>query len=150
MTQSHNTKHPFLYALQVWITCAVTGPLVWYWTNSYGIGLTFNEFYWIGLLAGLVYTFPSFLLLFATVAYMNQQAWELIAKKFIAAGIALLCEIVSCLIYFHYMHTPPAIKEMGLSVFVSYSIPLLLAIFIFRFPEKRTFNEDESAVYENA
>ena len=116
--------------------------MLWYWANSYGIGLTFIEFYWIGLLVGLVYTFPSFLLFFAIVAYVNQQAWELISKKFIAAGSALLFESASCLIYFHYMHTPPAIKEMGFSVFVCYSVPLFLAIFIYRFPERGTFNEE--------
>jgi hypothetical protein len=108
--------------------------------------MTFNEFYWIGLLVGLVYTFPSFLLLFAVVAYLNHQTWELISKKFIVAGSALVFEIVSCLIYFHYMHTPPAIKEIGFSVFVAYSVPLFLAIFLYSFPQRRTFNEDDNVL----
>jgi hypothetical protein len=142
MTPSNNGKHPFVYSLQIWATCALLGPVVWYWMNSHGIGLTFNEFYWVGLLVGLMFTFPSFLLLFAVVAYINRQVWDLISKKLIVAGSALLFEIASCIIYFSYMHTPPAIKEMGLSVFLAYSVPLFLAIFIYRFPERRAFSEE--------
>jgi hypothetical protein len=149
MAHPDNTKHPLVYSLQIWITCAVAGPALWYWMNGYGIGLTFNEFYWIGLLAGLMFTFPSFLLLFAIVAYVNRQAWEVISKKFIAAGSALLFEIASCVIYFCYMHTPPAIKEMGFSVFAAYSVPLFLAIFLYRFPERGTSNEGDHPAGEH-
>jgi hypothetical protein len=148
MPQSNNTKHPLLYSLQIWITCAAAGPVVWYWIDSYGIGLTFNEFYWIGLLVGLVYTFPSFLLLFAIVVYVNQQAWELISKRLIVAGSALVFEIASCLVYFQFMHTPPAIKEFGFSVFIAYSVPLFLAIFLYRFPQRRIYKKDNQ-VFED-
>lgn len=148
MTQSGSAKHTFLYSLQIWVTCAVGGPLVWYWTSGYGIRLAFMEFYWIGLLAGLLYTFPAFLLLFAVVTYLNRQAWETISKKFIVAGSALVVEIASCLIYFHFMHTPSAIKEMGFSIFIAYSIPLFLAIILYRFPERRILQEGENGAYE--
>jgi hypothetical protein len=146
MTQSNYTKHPLVYSLQIWITCAVAGPVVWYWMDSYGIRLTFNEFYWVGLLVGALYTFPSFLLFFAIVAYVNQQAWELISKKLIVAGSALVFEIASCVVYFQYMHTPPAIKGFGFSVFVAYSVPLFLAIFLYRFPQRRIYKKDNQAV----
>ncbi len=126
----------------------VGGPLVWYWADRHGIGMTFNEFYWISLLVGLVFTLPSFLLLFGIAAYINRQAWELLSKKFLVAGSALLFEITSCLIYFHFMHPPPAIKEMGFSVFVAYSVPLFLAIILYRFPERRALNEGEREAYE--
>lgn len=139
--QSIKPKSAFLYSIQVWLTCALLGPAVWYYIESADVRLrmTFNEFYWIGLLAGLVYTLPSFLLLFAVVAYLNHRDLELMSKKFIVAGSALSFEITSCMIYFHYMSTPPAIKEIGFSIFVAYSIPLFLAIFLYRFPIRKGY-----------
>src|SRR5258708_38738189 len=87
---SHPTKPKavFLYPLQVWLTSALIGPILWF--LSPGISdhslLTFVQFYWLALVFGFMFSFPSFLLLWAGVAYINRRTWRLLFQKVVVAG----------------------------------------------------------------
>src|SRR5258708_37456475 len=89
---SHPTKPKavFLYPLQVWLTSALIGPILWF--LSPGISdhslLTFVQFYWLALVFGFMFSFPSFLLLWAGVAYINRRTWPPLFKKLRAPRLA--------------------------------------------------------------
>src|SRR5258708_27564723 len=99
---SHPTKPKavFLYPLQVWLTSALIGPILWF--LSPGISdhslLTFVQFYWLALVFGFMFSFPSFLLLWAGVAYINRRTWRLLFKKLVVAGLAVALSIAPFLL----------------------------------------------------
>ncbi|HEX9514137.1 MAG TPA: hypothetical protein VF939_26780 [Puia sp.] len=135
---SHPTKPKavFLYPLQVWLTSALIGPILWF--LSPGISdhslLTFVQFYWLALVFGFMFSFPSFLLLWAGVAYINRRTWRLLFKKLVVAGWAMSLAIAPFLLISDWRE--PILQGPNLAFIGSYVGPLLAAVFLFRWPEK--------------
>lgn len=136
MSHQAKPKAVYLYPLQVWLTSALIGPVLWF--LSAGISdhalLTFVQFYWLTLVFGFMFSFPCFLLLWAGVAYVNRWRLRLLHKKLVVAGWALVLAIAPFLLIIDWRE--PILQGPNLAFIASYVGPLLAAVFLFRWPGK--------------
>ena len=136
MSHPAKPKAVYLYPLQVWLISLTMGPILWFFSS--GISdhsvLTFLEFYWLGLVFGFIFSFPSFLLLWAGVAYVNHWAWRVLLKKIVLAGWAMVLGIVPFMVISGWRE--PILKRGNLILIGAYVGPLLVAVFLLRWPKK--------------
>ena len=139
MPQSAKSKTAFLYSIQVWLTSALTGPMLWYFSPAINKGAhsfsTFFQFYGAALLFVFMFSFPSFLLLFAGVVYIDRRAWQLLTRKFVITGWAFVLAIVPFLVIFDWDRSLVSVSALFFAG--AYIVPLVAAIFLFRWPQKR-------------
>lgn len=128
-------KAVYIYPLQVWLTSAFIGPILWFlWPGISEHSLfTFFDFYRITLLIGFLYSFPSFLLLLLGVAIVDQRPWRIFFKKLVVAGWAIVLAIAPFLFIFNWRDL--FLDNSSLVSLGAYLVPLLAAVFLFSWPQ---------------
>jgi hypothetical protein len=82
----------------------------------------------------LIFFFPSLLLVWAGVAYVNRGTRPVLFKKIVVAGWALVLGIATLLWIIDWRE--PILQGGNLTFIVAYLGPLLVAVFLFRWPKK--------------
>jgi hypothetical protein len=126
----------YIYPLQIWLASATIGPILWFLSPGVSdhSGLTPWELYWADLAFGLIFSFPSFLLLWAGVAYDNRGTRRVVFKKIVVAGWALVLGITTLSGVINWRE--PILQGQNLRFIVAYLGPLLAAVFLLRWPKK--------------
>ena len=133
MSDQIKFKWVFLYSLQVWLTSAFIGSLVFVWYMlEESDGLKFLGAYLNALAISLVFSLPSFLLLLPVVSLVGRKESRLLSKKLMVAAMALVLSVVAFLILFWLNGFTFA--SLLFATYTFYALPLLAAVFIFRFP----------------
>lgn len=136
MSHPAKPKAVHVYPLQIWLTSAAIGPILWFLSPSVSDHsvLTFWELYWVELMFGLIFSFPSFLLLWAGVAYVNRSNRRVLFKKIVVAAWAMVLGIAA--LWWVIDWREPILQEHNLAFIVAYLGPLLMGVFLFRWPKK--------------
>jgi len=135
MSYPAKPKAVYIYPLQIWVVSATIGPILCFLSPGVSdhSGLTPWELYWVELVFGLIFSFPSFLLLWAGVAYVNRGARRVLFKKTVVAGWALVLGIATLSII---NWSEPILQGENLTFIAAYLGPLPAAVFLFRWPKK--------------
>jgi len=136
MRRRGKRKRAFVFALQVWLTSAFVGSLVTVgiiasvFSRDFQSGdlMVFPEVLGIALL----YSSYCFLLLWAGVFYINRSSLSLTTRKWV---IALGSLMLSFFVFiWTFVWPDPSQRTFPWTFFAAYTVPLLAAIFIFRWP----------------
>lgn len=127
-------KAVYVYPLQIWLMTAFMGPVFLFLfmrsvDHSWG---TFFEFYWLTALIGFVLSMPSFLFLLMGVVIVDWRSSGVFAKKLIIAGWAVILAIAPIVLLTGSIDI--IVQKPGLLILGSYVVPLLAAVFMFRWP----------------
>jgi hypothetical protein len=136
MSYPAKPKPVYIYPLQIWLASATIGPILSFLSPGVSdhSGLTPWELYWAELISGLIFFFPSLLLVWAGVAYVNRGTRPVLFKKIVVAGWALVLGIATLLWIIDWRE--PILQGGNLTFIVAYLGPLLVAVFLFRWPKK--------------
>jgi hypothetical protein len=136
MSYPAKPKAVYIYPLQIWLTSVTIGPILSFLSPGVSdhSGLTPWELYWAELVSGLILFFPSFLLLWAGVAYLNRGTRRVLFKKIVVAGCALVLGIATVSWIIDW--SEPILQGENLRFIVGYLGSLLVAVFLFRWPKK--------------
>jgi hypothetical protein len=136
MSYPAKPKAVYIYPLQIWVVSATIGPILCFLSPGVSdhSGLTPWELYWADLAFGLIFSFPSFLLLWAGVAYVNRSNRRVLFKKIVVAAWAMMLGIAA--LWWVIDWREPILQEHNLAFIVAYLGPLLMGVFLFRWPKK--------------
>jgi hypothetical protein len=136
MPNPDKSKTVFFYCFQVWLTSASIGPILWILSegDSSSSLFSFVEFYGLALVFGLMLSVPSFLLLIAGVAFVRRRPWEVLTKKFAIAVWTIPLAIAPFLLIIDWRD--PSLEKWKVIGIGAFLVPLIAAVFLFRWPRK--------------
>jgi hypothetical protein len=131
-------KKALFYCLKVWITGVVVGPLLFYAMDKHFVDglLSFSDYIFVFFAGGLLFSIPSFLLLWATATYTCKRPGDLPLQRLKLAGWSLLFTVLPPVIILVWQHTNPDNADWSLltRLIASYFASIAAAIFFYRFP----------------
>ncbi len=131
-------KKALFYSLKVWITGVILGPLCFYVIdkNEFDGLLSFPEYALIFLVGGLLFSVPSFLLLWATTNYICKHPGDQLLQRLKLAAWCLLFTALPLAIVIVLQHTPPDSADWPkiISFIAGYFAPIAAAIFFYHLP----------------
>lgn len=131
-------KKALFYCLKVWITGVVVGPLLFYVMDKHFVNqlLSFLDFILVFDVGGLLFSIPSFLLLWATATYICKRPGDQPMQRLKLAGWSLLFTVLSPVIILVWQHTSPDSTDWSLltRLIACYFAAIAAAIFFYRLP----------------
>ena len=131
-------KKALFYSLKVWIAGVILGPLLFYVIdkNEFDGLLSFPEYILIFLVGGLLFSIPSFLLLWAATTYICKHPGDQLPQRLKLAAWCLLFTCLPLVIILVLQNTSPDHSDWPkiIRFIASYFIPIAAAIFFYRLP----------------
>jgi hypothetical protein len=125
----------FLYALKVWLTTLVLGPMLWLlFVRKDGIRGGYLDVYVYVFYLGIAFSFPCFLLFWLGVRQVERQSWGLPCKKLAACVVAETLAVLLFVAVMLYLRAIP--NRYTLPFMLGYLSALLAAVFVYRWPAK--------------
>lgn len=128
----------FFYCLKVWLASVLIGPAL-FWCCLTRIdtdaSYTFTEFlgFWgYAVLYSLVFSLISFLLFLLSMVYVSHRHWPWHRQRWTIALLGIVLTLAPIAVF---LGTLKFFDETGRIAFcLSYLLPILAGIFIYRFP----------------
>jgi fumarate reductase subunit C len=136
LKMSAKHKPVYIYPVQLWLTCALIGPIIFHASSNLLDNSieTFLTFCLVMTAYGFLLSIPSFFLLLAAVVIIDWHPSRIYAKKLIIACWAVTLVIAP--IWLITGSTRLLFQKTGLILIGSYLAPLLLAVFYYRWPNQ--------------
>ena len=129
------------YCAKVWLTSLLLGPILyfaWSWSDLEGL-LNFYGFTIAAILSGFILSLPSALFFWGGVACLQSSQLSANAQRaLLCAWTALLTFVPFWLLYGWAGHNPGSSLGQWLELPLCCWIVLVIGIFVFRFPRRKT------------
>jgi hypothetical protein len=126
---------PFLFALKIWLTSALAGPLLVYFADNPDVeaSMTFLGYMAVTCSYGLLFSSPCFLVLWATTAWLKKSRFPTTKNRWIITVIGLLLTAALFVIFSAGNHPDWTMlsKIMG-----CYAAAGTTATWLFKFPAR--------------
>lgn len=132
------TSHSFKYATKVWLTSVLISPLVYFLISRTldlrklqieAVGL--EGFILFSIIAGLLFSLPSWTVFFFVVKFINKQPNSIIVKKTIIGLTGILLTFIPFYLVFFKDNFEPQLN-FHLKLLTSYSLTIIIGILIYQ------------------